>query len=61
MQSEHPDLLSLVPRIDLTRPAMIVTCLASGFALAVQPVSAQAQDGWKRMLAWFSAHGVRPA
>jgi carboxymethylenebutenolidase len=20
-----------------------------------------AQDGWKRMLAWFSAHGVRPA
>ena len=38
---EHPDLLSLLPRMDLTRRAMIVTSLASGFALAVQPVSAQ--------------------
>jgi carboxymethylenebutenolidase len=41
MQSENPDLLSLLPRIDLTRRAMIVTSLATGFALAVQPVSAQ--------------------
>ena len=38
---EHPDLLSLLPRMDLTRRAMIVTSLATGFALAVQPVSAQ--------------------
>jgi carboxymethylenebutenolidase len=35
------DLLSLAPRMDLTRRAMIVTSLATGFALAVQPVSAQ--------------------
>jgi carboxymethylenebutenolidase len=35
------DLLSLAPRMGLTRRAMIVTSLASGFALAVQPVSAQ--------------------
>src|ERR1017187_606707 len=40
-QSEHLDLLSLSPRMDLTRRAMIVTSLATGFALAVQPVSAQ--------------------
>jgi carboxymethylenebutenolidase len=49
MRSEHPDLLSLLPRMDLTRRAMIVTSLATGFALAVQPVSAQtittASDG----------------
>jgi carboxymethylenebutenolidase len=38
---EHPDLLSLLPRMDLTRRAMLVTSLATGFALAVQPVSAQ--------------------
>jgi carboxymethylenebutenolidase len=35
------DLLSLAPRMDLTRRAVIVTSLATGFALAVQPVSAQ--------------------
>jgi carboxymethylenebutenolidase len=49
MQSEHPDLMSLSPRMDLTRRAMIATSLATGFALAVQPVSAQtittASDG----------------
>jgi carboxymethylenebutenolidase len=48
-QFEHPDLLSLLPRMDLTRRAMMVTALATGFALAVQPVSAQtittASDG----------------
>jgi carboxymethylenebutenolidase len=38
---EHPDLLSLLPRMDLTRRAMVVTSLATGFALAVQPVAAQ--------------------
>jgi len=21
----------------------------------------EAEDGWKRMLAWFAAHGVKPA
>jgi carboxymethylenebutenolidase len=35
------DLLSLSPRMDLTRRAMLVTSLATGFALAVQPVAAQ--------------------
>lgn len=35
------ELLSLAPRMDLTRRAMILTSLATGFALAVQPVSAQ--------------------
>jgi hypothetical protein len=71
-QSEQLDLLSLLPRMDLTRRAMIVPSLATDFALAVQPVSAQtdyrpsynaadAQDGWKRMLAWFNEHGVRAA
>ena len=40
-QSAPLDVLSLAPRMDLTRRAMIVTSLATGFALAVQPVSAQ--------------------
>ena len=40
-QAAPLDLLSLSPRMDLTRRAMIVTSLATGFALAVQPVSAQ--------------------
>jgi len=40
-QVEYPDLLSLQPHMDLTRRAMIVTSLATGFALAVQPVAAQ--------------------
>jgi len=40
-QTEHPDLLSLLPRMELTRRTMIVTSLATGFALAVQPVAAQ--------------------
>jgi carboxymethylenebutenolidase len=37
----NPDLLSLVPQMQLTRRGVIVTSLATGFALAVQPVSAQ--------------------
>jgi carboxymethylenebutenolidase len=35
------DLLSLLPKTDFTRRGFVVTTLASGFALAVQPVSAQ--------------------
>jgi carboxymethylenebutenolidase len=37
----HADALSLLPPTDLTRRHFVVTTLASGFALAVQPVSAQ--------------------
>jgi len=37
----NDDLLSLLPKIDLTRRQFTVTTLAAGFALAVQPVSAQ--------------------
>jgi carboxymethylenebutenolidase len=37
----HEDLLSLLPKIDVTRREFVVTTLATGFALAVQPVSAQ--------------------
>jgi carboxymethylenebutenolidase len=40
-QTVHPDLLSLLPKIDWTRRGFVVTTLASGFALAVQPVSAE--------------------
>jgi carboxymethylenebutenolidase len=35
------DMLSLMPKSDLTRREFVVTTLAAGFALAVQPVSAQ--------------------
>ncbi len=35
------DLLSLLPKVDFTRRGFVVTSLAAGFALAVQPVSAQ--------------------
>jgi carboxymethylenebutenolidase len=34
------DLLSLLPKTDVTRRGFVVTTLASGFALAVQPVTA---------------------
>ena len=37
----HEDLLSLLPKADFTRREFVVTTLATGFALAVQPVSAQ--------------------
>src|SRR6185295_15471187 len=37
----HPDALSLLPQTDWTRRGFVVTTLASGFALAVRPVSAQ--------------------
>lgn len=36
-----PDLLSLLPKINVNRRDFVVTTLATGFALAVQPVSAQ--------------------
>lgn len=35
------DVLSLLPKTDFTRRGFVVTTLASGFALAVQPVTAQ--------------------
>src|SRR6516165_4282435 len=38
----QPELKSLLPRIDFTRRDFVVTSLAAGFALAAQPVSAQA-------------------
>jgi carboxymethylenebutenolidase len=37
----HDDLRSLAPKVDLTRREFAVTTLAAGFALSVQPVSAQ--------------------
>jgi carboxymethylenebutenolidase len=37
----HDDLKSLLPKVELTRREFAVTTLAAGFALAVQPVSAQ--------------------
>jgi carboxymethylenebutenolidase len=37
----HEDLLSLQPSVDYTRRGFVVTTLATGFALAVQPVSAE--------------------
>jgi carboxymethylenebutenolidase len=36
----NEDLASLSPRLDVSRRAFVVTSLASGFALAVQPVTA---------------------
>lgn len=37
----HHDLTSLMPKLDFTRRDFVVTSLAAGFALAVQPVSAE--------------------
>ena len=37
----HEDMRSLLPKMDFTRREFTVTSLAAGFALAVQPVSAQ--------------------
>ncbi len=39
--TQDADLLSLMPAMELTRRAVIVTSLAAGFALAVRPVSAE--------------------
>ena len=37
----HADAVSLLPKIDVTRRGFVVTSLASGFALAVRPVTAE--------------------
>jgi carboxymethylenebutenolidase len=37
----YEDLTSLLPRVDFTRREFVVTTLATGFALSVQPVSAE--------------------
>ena len=37
----HEDLLSLLPKSEFSRREFVVTSLAAGFALAVQPVSAE--------------------
>lgn len=37
----QPELKSLMPKVDFTRRDFVVTTLAAGFALAVQPVSAE--------------------
>lgn len=36
----HPDAVSLLPKTEFTRREFVVTSLAAGFALAVQPVAA---------------------
>src|SRR5436305_406306 len=41
MKTMHADALSLLPKTDFTRRGFVVTTLASGFALSVQPVSAE--------------------
>src|SRR5215813_6932050 len=41
MNVHDPHVKSLVPETDVSRRIFVVTSLASGFALAVQPVSAQ--------------------
>lgn len=37
----HEDLVGLVPKMEFTRREFVVTSLCAGFALAVQPISAQ--------------------
>ncbi len=37
----YEDLLSLIPKTELSRREFVMTSLAAGFALSVQPVSAQ--------------------
>jgi carboxymethylenebutenolidase len=41
IDDRHPELANFLPPTQITRREMLVTALASGFALAVQPVSAQ--------------------
>ncbi|WP_254510305.1 dienelactone hydrolase family protein [Anatilimnocola floriformis] len=37
----HPEIINFLPKLDFTRRGFVVTSLATGFALAVQPVSAE--------------------
>ncbi|MBI3670716.1 MAG: carboxymethylenebutenolidase, partial [Acidobacteria bacterium] len=37
----HEDAVSLLPKTEFTRREFVVTSLAAGFALAVQPIAAQ--------------------
>src|SRR6202140_4941819 len=37
----HPDVRNVMPRLEFSRRELVVTALASGFALAVRPVNAQ--------------------
>lgn len=37
----HPEAISLLPKTDFTRRGFVVTTLAAGYALSVQPVSAE--------------------
>ena len=37
----HPEIINFVAKSDFTRRGFVVTSLATGFALAVQPVCAQ--------------------
>src|SRR4029077_15365279 len=37
----HSELMGLMPKMDFTRRDFVVTSLAAGFALAVQPISAE--------------------
>jgi carboxymethylenebutenolidase len=37
----HPEAVSLLPKTDFTRRGFVVTTLAAGYALSVQPVSAE--------------------
>jgi len=41
IDSRHPELVNFLPPLEITRREMLVTTLATGFALAVQPVSAE--------------------
>ena len=37
----HPEIINFLPKVDFTRRGFVVTTLATGFALAVQPVTAE--------------------
>ena len=41
MDTIAPELLTMVPRTSFSRRGFVVTSLATGFALSVQPVSAE--------------------
>jgi carboxymethylenebutenolidase len=37
----HPEIINFLPKVDFTRRGFVVTSLATGFALAVRPVTAE--------------------